>query len=498
MPELLLGLDVGTTNVKAVLATPDGAVVARAQKCYPTRFPKPGWAEQDPEEWWRAAAAVTGEVLAHAGAHPAAVAGIGVSGQGCAVTLLGGSGEVLRPAIIWMDSRGEPQSERLRRTCAADILELNGKSPAPYNADPTLMWLHEHEPETVARAAWSLTTTGYLNYRLTGRAVTNLSDASILFGFDLRAGGWSDALIAAFGLPRRLYPEILPCTQVIGGLCPGAAAELGLRAGTPVVAGGEDTSSAALAVGAVQPGQVVVSLGTAGTLYAVQEELHVHPDLLTFRHVLAGRSLIGGSLAAVGAALTWCQSAVGGGASLPELLELAATSEPGAGGLLFLPYLSGELQPVNDGHARGVFVGLRQGTETRHLVRAVLEGTAFALAHNLNVAAEAGAATGELRAVGGPTRSPFWCQLIADVAGRPLHVCGDNPGAPFGNALLAGVGAGLVRDASAVAARAAHVTRTFVPRPELRGRYDGLFGVYRSLYPSLKGAFASLAALADA
>lgn len=498
MAELLLGLDVGTTNVKAVLATPDGAVVARAQTGYPTRFPKPGWAEQDPEDWWRAAVGVIRDVLAHTAVRPEAVAGIGVSGQGCAVTLVGGGGDVLRPAIIWMDGRAEPQSERLRGGCAAEILELNGKSPAPYNADPTLMWLHEHEPETVARAAWSLTTTGYLNFRLTGRAVTNPSDASILFGFDLHTGGWSDALIAAFGLPRHLYPEVASCEEVVGGLCAHAAAELGLKPGVPVVAGGEDTSSAGLAVGAVAPGQVLVSLGTAGTLYAVQDALHVHPDLLTFMHVMGDRSLIGGSLAAVGAALTWCGSALGGGASPAELLGLAETSEPGAGGLLFLPYLSGELQPINDGHARGAFIGLRQGAEPRHLVRAVLEGTAFALAHNLAVAAEAGAAVGELRAVGGPTRSPFWCQLIADIAGRPLHVCGDNPGAPLGNALLAGAGVGLVDDVGVVAARAARITRTFVPQPELRRRYDGLFGVYRSLYPSLKGAFAGLAALEGA
>lgn len=498
MAELLLGLDVGTTNVKAVLATPEGGVVAEAQTSYPTHFPKPGWAEQDPESWWRAAVRVTREVLAHPAVHPEAVAGIGVSAQGCAVTLLTRNGEALRPAIIWMDSRAEPQSEHLRRTCKAAILRRNGKSPAPYNADPVLMWLQAHEPETLERAAWSLTTTGYLNYRLTGRPVTNPSDASILFGFDLFALEWSDELIDAFGLPRRLYPEVAPCAEIVGGLCAHAAAELGLRPSVRVVAGGEDTSSAGLAVGAVAPGQVLVSLGTAGTVYAVQEDLHVHPDLLTFLHVVPGRSLLGGSLAAVGAALTWCQRALGGGASLSELLELAQASEPGAGGLLFLPYLSGELQPINDGHARGGFVGLRQGTETRHLVRAVLEGTGFALAHNLAVAAEAGAQIGELRAVGGPTRSPFWCQLVADITGRPLRVCADNPGAPLGNALLAGAGVGLIRDASAAAARSARVTRTFEPNLELRDRYDGLFGVYRSLYPSLKEAFASLAALEGA
>jgi len=336
MAELLLGVDVGTTNVKAVAATPDGRVVACAETGHPTLFPRPGWAEQDPENWWRGLVRVTREVLAAPSVETDRIAGIGLSGQGCAVTLLGRGGDVLRPAVIWMDSRAEPESEHLRRTCGGEIVRRNGKSPAPYNADPVLMWLQTHEPEVFGRAAWSLTTTGYLNYRLTGRPDTNVSDASILFGFDLHSGGWSDELIGAFGLPRHLYPEVAPCTQVIGGLCHRAASELGLKPGTPVVAGGEDTSSAGLAVGAVRPGEVVLSLGTAGTLYVVEETPTVHPDLLTFRHVVGGRFLLGGSIVAFGAALTWLGSVLPG---LPQgaLLDLAAEAEAGAGAFSFSP-----------------------------------------------------------------------------------------------------------------------------------------------------------------
>jgi xylulokinase len=343
LTELLLGIDVGTTNVKAVLATPDGEVVAGARKGHPTRRPRPGWAEQDPADWWRGVVAATREALEAARARPGQVAGIGVSGQGCAVTLLDAAGRVIRPAITGSDSRSEPQCQRLRERCAGEILHTNGKEPAPYNADPTLMWLREHEPRSIKAARCSLTTTGYVNYLLTGETVENVSDASILFAFDLRARDWSEDLIEAFGLPRRLYPPVAPCEKVVGGLTEGAASALGLRSGTPVVAGGEDTSSAGLAVGVVGPGQALLSLGTAGTVYAAQDGPAALPRLLTFLHVLEGRYLLGGSMAAMGAALAWCRDLLGGGLDFLALAGLASESEPGAGGVIFLPYLSGEL-----------------------------------------------------------------------------------------------------------------------------------------------------------
>ncbi len=187
MGELLLGIDVGTTNVKAVLATPDGEIVAQARKSHSTKRPRPGWAEQDPAEWWNGVVAATREVLEISGADRGQVAGVGVSGQGCAVTLLDNSGEVVRPAITGSDSRSEPQCRVLRECCGEEILRKNGKEPAPYNADPVLMWLMRHEPASIEAARCSLTTTGYVNFLLTGEQVEHLSDASILFAFDLKA-----------------------------------------------------------------------------------------------------------------------------------------------------------------------------------------------------------------------------------------------------------------------------------------------------------------------
>lgn len=497
MTELLLGVDIGTTNVKAVLTTPEGWIIAQAQADYPTYHPKPGWAEQSPSDWWRSVVEVTRAVVAGASARPEQIAGIGVSGQGCAVTLIDGAGEVVRPAIIWMDARSEEQCNRLRHCCQSEILQHNGKQPAPYNADPVLMWLQRHEPDSIAAAQTSLTTTGYINYRLTNEIVENQSDASILFAFDLASGTWSRDLIDAFGLPDKLYPDVAPSSEIIGMLAPGAASELGLKPGVPVVAGGEDTSSAGLAIGVSEPGQALLSLGTAGTIYIVEDEPIVHPQLLTFLHVLPGQTLLGGSIAAVGAGLNWIRKLFGAEFDYIQLGEMARKSPPGAGGVIFLPYLSGELQPINDGNARGVFFGVSMSTTPSHMVRAVMEGAAFAIAHNIDIACQAGSTIRELRAVGGPTQSDLWCRIISNITGHPLAVFADNAGAPLGNALLAAAGIGLIDDPAAAARKVARITCQYEPNPKFKDRYAEMFLIYRQLYPQLRDQFTALAAIKD-
>jgi xylulokinase len=486
MKSLLLGIDVGTSNVKAVLITPQGELCAEAHHPYETTHLRPGWVEQNPLDWWEGVIRVTRSVMGQFGADPAQVAGIGVSGQGCALTMLDENDAIVRPAITAMDSRSEEQCQQLRDCCGETLLKLGGKQPAPYNSDPSLMWLAQHEPKSIERTRINLTTTGYINYKLTGQPVENISDASILFAFDLTQGAWSEDLINQFGLPRHLYPKVAQCAEVIGGLTAEAAKALGLREGTPVVAGGEDTSSAGLAMGVVRPGQALLSMGTASTIYIVQDKPTFHPQMLAFYHVLAGQILLGASMIGGGAAFKWAKQALTPDLDYTALAELAAESPAGAEGVIFLPYLSGELQPINDGHARAVFFGMSMNTQRKHLIRAVIEGSAYAIAHNLSVAAEAGAQVDEIRATGGPMRSPIWRQIIADVTGRQVAVLVDNPGAPLGDALLAGVGVGLIDDVAALATQAAGETAIYQPDPQAHAHYQKLFGIYRDLYPALK------------
>jgi xylulokinase len=426
------------------------------------------------------------------GISPDQVVGIGVSGQGCAVTLINQRGAVVRPALIWMDTRSEEQCEYLRRHCADDILRINGKQPAPYNADPKLMWLAEHEPGTIAAARYSLTTTAYLNFRLTGEAVMNKSDASILFAFDLKREMWSPELIEGFGVPAHLYAPVVDCQTIIGEVTVEAACALGLKPGTPVIAGGEDTSSAGLSLGVARDGQTSLSLGTAGTVYVADKQAHVHPNLLTFLHVLPGVSLIGGSMIAAGAALEWCRQLLQVDRTFEELILLASSAEVGSGGVIFLPYLNGELQPINDGYARGVFFGLNFSTGTAQLVRATMEGVAFAIAHNLHIIRQLGTPVDRILAVGNPTRSVFWCQLIADVTGQVVEVIPENAGAPLGNALLCASSLRLIDDLPSAARALQQNTRIHEPQRARHEQYSALFEIYQKLYPTLKPQFARL------
>jgi hypothetical protein len=264
--DLLLGIDVGTTNVKAILATPEGRVVAQVTESYPLLTPRPGWVEQNPADWWQGTASVSRRVMALAEAAPEQVKAIGLSGQGAAAVLVDAAGEPVRPGIIWMDARSEAECGWMRATCGPEILRINGKQPGPYNMDPKLRWLAAHEPESLRKAAYSLTTTGYVTLKLTGEAVLNVSDASIPFAFDQAACDWSDELISCFGIERRLYPRVAACEDVIGGLRAEAAEAMGLRAGTPVIAGGVLRAEPEHPATAAHPGRA----GRDGPCHAAQ------------------------------------------------------------------------------------------------------------------------------------------------------------------------------------------------------------------------------------
>lgn len=494
---LLLGIDVGTSSAKTVLMTPAGQVIGSASIGYSLWKPSTGHVEQFAPDWWSAVVLATQDLLAKTGVKPEQVRGVGASGQGCAVTLIDDSGNVLRPAITWQDSRSHLQCVRLSHM-SPRVLELNGKELAAYNADPVFMWLVENDPQIVEDAHTSLTTTGYINYMLTGRAVLNRSDASILFAYNLYNNQWSQELIDVFNVPEKLYPEIAACSEIIGTLQSEAADLLGLPVGIPVVAGGEDTSSAGLAIGGFEDGQVLLSLGTAGTIYLVRENITTHPKLLTFLHVVDGLALMGGSTIAFGGAMDWCRSFLGQTAKThAEVASLAEDSNPGANNLLFLPYLNGELQPINNGHAQGVFLGMNFRTTTADAVRAVMEGAVYALAHNLQLATQDGTVVNEVRATGGPTRNELWCQIISDVLGLPLKIQPTSAGAPAGNALLAAKGIGLIENLSDVDLFDTPETQTFEPGMKNHRMYQELLEIYTSLFPVLEPQFEALSEVSD-
>jgi len=495
---LTLGIDVGTSSAKAVVADAEGTFFASALRSYSYKSSAPGYAEQAPDDWWRAVRDLVTDLFAK---HPNVrdcLCAVGISGQGVAAVLIGHNRKPVRDAILWLDTRCAREASELCAQHGDRLTAISGKTPAAYNVEPKLLWLRKHEPEHWRNTWKAMTTTGYVTFRLTGRAVMNHSDAGILLAYDLKERAWSDEALSRMGLPREIFCDLASCSQVAGKVTPEAADETGLPEGLPVVAGGEDTSSAGLAMGVVSEDAVQLSMGSASTVYVPLRNVASDSRLLAFPHVLDGLTLVGGSMVAGGLAAEWFlqafqeSPAASKSDALKALTARAADVEPGAQGLLFLPYLSGELQPVNDGYARGMFFGLGLHTEKPHLFRAVLEGTAFAIAHNLSLACELGASPTEIVAVGGPVRNDLWCQIISDVTGLPLRAMEDRSGAAFGDAILAGMGAGLFSDPLRMQRAHAQTRKSFLPRDDSHRRYRQLFTIYRELYPRLHDLFPKL------
>jgi len=497
--DLALGIDVGTGTTKVVLADPCGEILWQAACSYQYQSPRPEYAEQDPQDWWQALCTATHTLFRE---HPGAerrIAAVAVSGQGVGAILLDARGKVLRPAILWLDRRGAEEAEQLQIAHGERIVSISGKLPASYNVEPKLRWIERHEPEIWSRCWKAFTTTAFITYRLTGNAVMNHSDGGILLGYDLTRRQWSNELLGLMDLPVSIYCELAASDAVIGKITEDAAADTGIPRGVPVVAGGEDTSSAGLAMGVLTSDTGQLSLGTANTVNVPVRDPVIHPQLLAFPHVLRDWTLIGGSLSSGGLATQWIAKIVSGSSAglsnenVDDLMREAGNVSPGADGLIFLPYLAGELQPINDGFARGVFFGLNAEMGRAHLVRAVLEGNALAIEHNLSLARTVHAAPACLVAVGGPARNALLCQIIADVTGLPIRVMEESAGAALGSAILAAQGTRLISSVESMQAAHAKLRQTYRPDPQSHSVYQRVFKTYIELYPRLKDLYPRLA-----
>lgn len=489
MKQFVMGLDIGTGSAKCVAASIDGSEIWMADSPYRHCSPHPGWAEQDPATWWEASVRSIRKVIVE---HPEVkkeVAAIGVCGQGAAAVLVDETYQPTRPAILWLDTRATPQAERMLATCGQQVAEVSGKPPAAYNVEPKLLWMAEHEPEIWRQTARVMSATAYVTRRLSGEAVMNRSDAGILLSYDLRQAEWSEELAQQMGIGDHRYPALADCDEVIGSLTGEASDESGLPEGLPVVAGGEDTSAAALGVGVVSEGSAVLSLGTAGTIYSVSASVRTHPRLLSFPHVLSDLTLIGGSTVCGGSGLEWVAQLVGRKvADIDRLCREAAALPREKTRLVFLPYLAGELQPVNNGFARGVFLGADFSTSTAELVAAVMQGTAFAFAHNLEITREVFAGPSVLIATGAPSRNQSLMQTIADATDLPIEIVKGQGGAALGAALLAARGVGCDERISQGSRRLLHRVEPGSDRQKL----SHLFSIYKDLYCAVKDLFPRL------
>ncbi|HEV3312421.1 MAG TPA: xylulokinase [Chloroflexota bacterium] len=494
---LVLGLDAGTSGVKAVLVNGLGSLVDQASTELTLEMPRPGWSEQSPEAWWQAIIASVQQLL---GRNPGAdrfIQGIGVSGQMHGAVLLDRNRSPLRPAILWNDQRSVSQCREITERVGFEALvSRTGNRAYPGFQAPKILWVREFEPDIFVRTKTILLPKDYLNFRFTGNLSTEPSDAAGTLLLDIHSRDWSQPVLNDLDLTRELFPAVAPSSAaVMGDLSAKAASEIGLGAGTPVVAGGADNACAALGSGLTDESTtLLVSLGTSGTLLAASNGPRIDPEarLHVFCHVLDEVWYSMGVILSAGASLSWFRDTFGSrGHDTPydELIAEAEQVPAGSGGVTFLPYLAGERTPHADPNARGAFSGLSLATNRPHLTRAVLEGIAFALRDSLALMRAIGIEPRIVRATGGGVRSRFWLQMIADVLELPIATVRSEGGPAFGAALLAGAGVGLFDSAAHVSRDRAVVSETMDPRPELASAYEDAYQAFRSLYPALAPVF---------
>ncbi|HEY5161269.1 MAG TPA: xylulokinase [Gaiellaceae bacterium] len=476
--QVLVGLDVGTTGVKGIAITAGGEVVARAEAGYELRVPKPGWAEQDPEDWWRASKLVLAS-LSGERAGEREVVGIGLSGQMHGLVCLDEERSVIRPAILWNDQRtGEECAEIERRIGLERLIELTGNRAIPGFTAPKLLWLRRHEPDSYARIRHVLLPKDYVRLRLTGELAIDVSDASGTLLFDVARRAWSEEVLQVLEIPGEWLPRALESPEVSGHS----------EEGVPVAAGAGDQQGGALGVGVVRPGPLSVVLGTSGVVftaldrYVSDREARVH----VFCHAVPGVWEAMGVMLSAAGSLRWLRDTVAPGAGYEQLTAEAAYWQPGVEGLLFLPYLQGERTPHADPHARGAFTGLSLVHDRGALIRAVLEGVAYGLRDSLELLRELGVRPESARVSGGGARSRLWLEIVASVLELPLELTAVEEGAAYGAALLGGVAGGVFAGAAEAVASCVRVRDQIDPNPDWREAYASGYARFRALYPALR------------
>jgi xylulokinase len=490
-----LGVDLGTGGARALLVDEEGRALGSHAAGYPLLAPAPGFAEQEPAQWRRAATEAVRGALDRArerGIAPADVRAIGLTGQMHSLVFLDERGAPLRPAILWCDNRTTRECEELERAAGGRraLLAATLNLALPGFSAPKLLWLRRHEPQLAARVRGLLLAKDWLRFEWSGERVTDVADASGTLLFDVSRRSWSEPMLRALDVDRAWLPRVVESGEPAGALAPAAARELGLPAGTPIVGGAGDQAASAVGSGVVEPGAWSISLGTSGVVFAACERPLVDPEgaLHSFCHAAPGRWHGMGVMLSAGGAVSWFRKLVsGGGEPVPwaALDAEAAAVAPGSDGLLFLPYLAGERTPILDPTARGAFHGLELGHGRGHAMRAVMEGVALGLRACGELLSSRGLDAREIRLTGGGARSDVFARIVADALGRELVRLEQEEGPAFGAALLAAAGTTKASIAD-FCRRWVKVRDRVAPDPAAAARLAELAPRQRRLYESLR------------
>ncbi len=511
MPNVYLGIDIGTSGTKSLAIDETGKILTSATATYPAFHPKPGWSEQQPTDWWDATVSTIRELIKRGKIRKTDVRGIGLSGQMHGSVFLDKDHQVIRPALLWNDQRTVAECAEIEKKAGGrkKLIEMVSNPALTGFTAPKILWLRNNEPKRFAQMKKVLLPKDYVRFRLTGEFATEVSDASGTLLLDVKKRAWSKALMSKLQLDVEMLPTCYESADITGRLSALAAEATGLAEGTPVVGGGGDQAAGAVGNGIVKAGVISATLGTSGVVFAHAETASADPAgrLHTFCHAVRGKWHQMGVILSAGGSLQWYRNQLAGELVAEAkkkkvdpyelMVEKAAGAPIGSEGLFFLPYLTGERTPHADPNARGAWIGLSPRHTSAHLIRAVMEGVTYAMRDSLELMRRLGVSTDEIRASGGGARSEFWRQMQADIYSAPVVTINASEGPAFGVALLAATGTGMFGSIEEACDATIKIVSRTRPTKKAIAFYDRAYEVFAGLYPALKDEFGKMASLAD-
>ncbi|NMO97259.1 xylulokinase [Paenibacillus lemnae] len=491
----VIGVDLGTSAVKTVLVNRSGEVVAEHSESYPLSQPKPGYSEQRPEDWVDGTVTSLRKLMEESKASPESVEGLSFSGQMHGLVLVDGEGAVLRPAILWNDTRTTAQCRRIEDTLQGQLLDIARNRALEGFTLPKILWVQEHEPQILEQAERMLLPKDYVRFRLTGQYGMDYSDAAGTLMLDLARKAWSTDILDAFQLPHSLCPPLVESFEDCGTLLPEIAAQSGLLPDTRVYAGGADNACGAIGAGILEEGQTMCSIGTSGVVLSYEErkEVDFEGKVHFFNHGEKNAYYIMGVTLAAGYSLDWFKKTFAPSISFDELLSGVQDIPEGSGGLLFTPYIVGERTPHPDAEIRGTFTGMDAGHKLTHFARAVLEGITFSLRESIDILRDSGKTIDTVISIGGGAKNEAWLQMQADIFNADIVKLESEQGPAMGAAMLAAYGSGWFPSLQACAAEFLRESKRYTPQPQAAEKYEELFGLYQEVYHRTRELSSALA-----
>ena len=484
---LYIGVDLGTSAVKLLLMEAGGHIRKIVSKEYPLSLPKPGWSEQNPEDWLEKTLEGLKELIA--GANPLEVGGIGIGGQMHGLVTLDKEDQPIRPAILWNDGRSVAETDYLNNTIGREKLSVYTANIAfaGFTA-PKILWMKKNEPEAFQRVEKIMLPKDFLVYKLTGAFATDMSDASGMLLLDVKNRRWSQEMLDICGITEAMLPKLFESYEVVGNLLPEVAEQLGLSPSVKVVAGAGDNAAAAVGTGTVGEGRCNISLGTSGTVFISSQKFGVDRfnSIHSFAHADGNYHLMGCMLSAASCNKWWTEDILG---TADNEKEQRAITRLGENQVFYLPYLMGERSPHNDPRARALFIGMSMDTKREDMTQAVLEGVAFGLRDSLEVARDLGVAVSSTKICGGGANSPLWKKMIANIMNLRVEETESEEGPAMGGAILAAVGCGEYQNVEAATSKIVKVVGMVEPEPQLVEKYEACYRYFRTLYPAVKGLY---------